>query len=194
MSAHWKSFLLLFVPTALALLGLEQLLRPNHLERNWEIFTEMAYSAANESFSPSASLPGGLTQQGVVEGVVVRGRTPFHYGPGPEEAQRAGRELANPFTDDPDVLARGAQVYGVFCAVCHGGDGGGRGPVVLRGMPPPPSLQAARAVQMPDGEMFHVLTMGQGNMGSYAAQVPEADRWKVIRHVRTLQEAQEAGR
>ena len=71
----------------------------------------------------------------------------------------------------------------------HAGDGSGQGPVVLRGMLPPPSLQAVRAVQMMDGEMFHILTMGQGNMSSYAAQIAAEDRWKVIRHVRSLQEA-----
>ena len=75
------------------------------------------------------------------------------------------------------------------CVVCHGGDGGGQGPVVLRGMPPPPSFMAARALEIGDGEMFHVLTRGQGNMASYAAQFSEADRWKVIRYVRQLQES-----
>jgi hypothetical protein len=40
---------------------------------------------------------------------------------------------------------------------------------------------------MRDGQMFHVLTKGQGNMPSYAVQVAPEDRWKAILHVRTLQ-------
>ncbi|MAE45467.1 MAG: cytochrome C [Planctomycetes bacterium] len=189
MSSNWKSFLALFLPCILVLLALESLLRPNPRERNYEAFTEMVYSRAAESLSPSASLPGAMTQQSVAPGVVIRGQLPFHYGPGPEEAQRAGRELLNPYTDEPHVLARGAEIYLRFCTVCHAGDGGGQGPVVKRGMLPPPPLGAARALEIKDGEMFHVLTLGQGNMGSYAAQISAADRWKVIRHVRLLQES-----
>ncbi len=188
MSSSWLRFLVLFGVGVVVLLGLERVLRSDPGERNYEVFTEMAYSLANETQSPSASLPGGLTQQALVEGVVVRGRLPFRYGPGPEEAARAGRELENPFGDDAHTLGRGAEIYGIFCALCHAGDGGGQGPVVRRGMLPPPSLHAARSLQMADGEMFHLLTMGQGNMASYAAQVSEDDRWRVVRYVRKLQE------
>ena len=190
MSGSWKQFAVLFVPVLAVLWVLEGFLRPNHAERNFEAFTEMVYSKAAETMAPSVALPNAMTQQPVVAGVVVRGSAPFHYGEGQEEAQRAGLELTSPFGDDPDVLARGAEIYRVFCGVCHGGDGAGQGPVVQRGMLPPPSFHAARALAMPDGEMFHVLTRGQGNMGSYAAQVSAEDRWKVIRYVRSLQEAQ----
>ena len=169
------------------LLAFGALLRSNPNQRNYEVFTEMAYSLANESMSRSEHLPGGTTQQPLALGVVVRGHMPFRYGPGPEEAQRAGRELANPYTDEPEVLARGAEVYGIFCVACHAADGLGLGPVVQRGMLPPPSFMGARAKQIADGEIFHILTLGQGNMPSYAVQVPPEDRWKVIRYVRSLQ-------
>jgi mono/diheme cytochrome c family protein len=157
--------------------------------RNHEFFTGMVYSKAAESFSPSAALPGGTTQQPLVAGVVPRGLLPLRYGPGTEEAQRAGRELASPYApDDADALAGGRELYGTYCALCHDAGGNGQGPVVLHGMLPPPSLHAARATQMPDGEMFHVLTHGQGNMASYAGQLSRAERWQVILRVRQLQQ------
>ena len=207
MIARWRNFVTVFAACALALFMLEAALRSNPRERNYEAFTEMVYSRASESLTPSDALPGGMTQQPIVAGVVVRGRMPFPYGTGLEEAQRAGRELANPFAydpeassdpedpndpedpEDPAILARGAEVYRVFCVVCHGADGMGRGSVVMRGMLPPPSFKGAHAIEIADGEMFHILTRGQGNMASYAAQVSPDDRWKVIRHIRTLQEA-----
>jgi len=40
---------------------------------------------------------------------------------------------------------------------------------------------------MKDGQMFHVLTYGQGNMPSLAAQLSVDDRWSVILHMRMLQ-------
>lgn len=170
------------------LLGLDSLLAGDPRRRNFEIFTEMAYSAAYESMSPNPSFPGGLTQQPLVEGVVPRGFEPFRYAPTPEDAARAGVDLVNPVAaDDRPALARGARLYAVHCAVCHDAGGLGRGTVVERGMIPPPSLLAVRALEMKDGQMFHIVTMGQGNMASYAAQIEPEDRWKVIRHVRTLQ-------
>ena len=38
--------------------------------------------------------------------------------------------------------------------------------------------------------MFHVVTCGQGNMPSYAAQVSTEERWKAILHIRRIQESQ----
>jgi mono/diheme cytochrome c family protein len=190
MSVATRAFLLTFVVVAVVLLALQFALAPDASRRNVEIFTEMVYSAAGESLARSEALTGGIVQQPLLAGVVVRGMPPFRYGDGPEEAQRAGRELVNPIAaDDADALASGAELFGSFCAPCHAGTGEGAGPVTRRGMLPPPSLLAARALAMPDGEIFHVLTRGQGNMASYAVQLSPEDRWAVILHVRSLQEA-----
>ena len=158
-------------------------------QRNLEIFTEMTYSVGYESFTSHPDLPGGVTMQEPVPGTVIRGRMPFRYGAGEEEAQRAGRELVNPYShEDAAAVARGAEIYRIYCVACHDAGGGGRGPVVLRGMIPPPSLLAERARAMPDGQVYHLLTLGQGNMASYAAQIEPEDRWKVILYMRSLQE------
>ena len=172
----------------LLLLGLQQALRPNTQVRNYRFLPEMVESVAAESQGVFAALPGGLTEQALVPGVVVRGALPFRYEQGQEEEERAGRELQNPFTDTLEVLARGAEVFRIYCSVCHGLDGLGRGPVVLRGLPPPTSLLGVSAMEMKDGRMFHVVTLGRNNMASYAAQVSAEDRWRVIRYVRKLQE------
>jgi len=184
-----REFVMTAVVVLFILFGLEAVVEPRHDVRNYEIFTEMVDSKAQETFRLSSVLPGGMTQQELVEGVIPRGELPFAYGDGPEEAQRAGRELVNPFAEStPETLQRGRRVYGIFCANCHDSQGEGRGPVVMRGMLPPPSLLADRALAMPDGEMFHVVTRGQGNMKSHAAQILPEDRWRAIRWIRVLQE------
>jgi len=176
--------------TLCAVLGVGgELLRPDPERRNFEFFPDMARSPAAESQSPSSVLPGGITHQGLPEGVVVRGGESFRYGPGPEEATRAGRELVNPLEHSAETLARGAELYRAFCVVCHGADGNGGGSVVQRGMLPPPSLLGARARQIADGELYHLLTRGQGTMASYALQLGPLQRWQVIHHVRALQGA-----
>jgi mono/diheme cytochrome c family protein len=96
--------------------------------------------------------------------------------------------LENPLApDDAAALKRGREIYTTMCVVCHDAGGNGQGLVVQRGMLPPPSLHGARAKGIQDGEMFHILSFGQGNMASFAAQIEPDDRWKVIRYVRELQ-------
>jgi mono/diheme cytochrome c family protein len=184
-----RGYVFVALVVALLLAGLQRVTRVDRGRRNLEVFTEMVYSRAGESFSPSPVLPGGMTQQPLVAGVVPRGSLPLRFGPGTDEAQRAGRELESPLDPaDASALEDGRRLYGIYCTVCHDAGGNGRGPVVLRGMVPPPSFHAVRATQMPDGEMFHVLTFGQGNMASYAAQLSVPERWRVLAYVRKLQE------
>lgn len=175
----------------LVLVALRALVRGDPRERNFELFPEMAHSMAAESFAGSAALPGGTAQQPLVAGVVVHGRAPFPYPATPDGALAAGRELKSPFAAaDAAARARGAERFAIFCSHCHGADGQGRGAVVERGMLPPPSLLADHAKAMPEGQLFHVVTCGQGNMAAHAALLPPDDRWKTVLHVRALQGAQ----
>ena len=49
------------------------------------------------------------------------------------------------------------------------------------------NLHDKRMVEMPDGELFSVVSHGKGLMQGYAAQIPVEDRWAVIAYVRALQ-------
>jgi mono/diheme cytochrome c family protein len=174
--------------------GMRLLFAHDPSERGLEFFPDMAVTPARKAFTADACFSDGKTEQPLPAGVVVRDRAPFPYRATPEDAARAGEELANPFAaDDAAALARGAQRFATFCVVCHDANGGGRGTAVQRGMVPPPSLLAERAKTLKDGQLFHVLTLGQGNMASYAAQLAAEDRWKVILHIRKLQKAATGG-
>lgn len=140
-------------------------LRHDPSRPNANFMPEMVYPVAYDSFAPNPNFPDGKTLQRPVEGTVAR---------------RVPSRAAGP-------PARGAQVYGTFCAVCHGGTGKGDGPVVARGYPAPPSLLGETSRKLTDEEMFDLITAGRKNMPSYAAQVSPEDRWNVIRHVRSMQ-------
>lgn len=156
-------------------------------QRNVRVLPNMVDSVPLDAQSPAPAFADGLGMRTPPAGSIARGHLPLRYAATPEDAARAGQELTNPFAPEPAHLARGAAVYAGFCRVCHGAEGLGDGIVTRRGVPPPPSLLAENALNMPDGRMFHVLTYGQGNMASYAAQVDRDDRWKAILHVRSLQ-------
>ena len=184
-----NSFLLLAFVVSL---GLHVLMNRDLTQRNVEVLPDMAHSPAYDTLAPNPNFADGRTLQLPEPGTIARGRKPLHYGPSPEDALRAGQDLHNPFTGDDDaVRERGAFLFTNYCQMCHGPGGQGDGPMMQRGIPPSASLVAENAVQMKDGQLFHVLTYGQRNMQSHAAQLTAEDRWKVILHVRALQ--QQAG-
>jgi mono/diheme cytochrome c family protein len=155
---------------------------------NLEFLPDMAHAPRYGTFAPNPNFPNGRTLQPPVPGTIPQGQMPLHYRATPEDALRAGKELHNRL--DPRSARwreRGAFVFTNYCAVCHGAGGLGDGPVTTRGVPPPPSLLADKARQMKPGQIFHVLTYGQGNMASYAGQLLEEDRWATVLHVRALQ-------
>lgn len=178
----------LLLAGTLAALGASWMLHPDNTRRNFEVLPGMVSSVPYDSFAQNPNYRDGKTLQPLVRGVVVRGFMPLHYAATPDDAKRAGVELASPVArNDAAALARGEAVYLTYCEVCHGLQGKGDGPVAQRGYPAPPSLLAPNALNLKDGQIFHILTYGQNNMPSYAAQVLRKDRWKVIAYVRTLQ-------
>lgn len=127
-----------------------------------------------------------------------------------------------PFPLTKDDLKRGQERYTIYCAVCHGALGNGQGKIWERGYLTPTSFHTqkvdAHEVDMSDkkpplgfsrgyalwgieiplrdapvGYYFEVITRGFGGMPSYSAQIPPADRWRIIAYVRVLQMSQIAG-
>ncbi len=81
-------------------------------------------------------------------------------------------------------LARGGEVYRVFCAVCHGPAGEGDGVAVQRGFPAPPSFLEPRLEAQPPGYFFWAATNGFGRMFSYASRITPEDRWRVAAYIK----------
>jgi len=163
-------------------------------EPNAEFLPEMVRSPAYGAFEANPNFADGKTLRQPVAGTIPRGAQPLHYQATEEDRKRAGRELDNPYSaGDRQAVSRGAEHYARMCTPCHGAGGAGDGPVALRGYPPPPSLLADGAVDLKDGGMFHIITYGKGNMPPHAAQISREDRWKIILHIRSMQESEQAG-
>jgi len=127
-----------------------------------------------------------------------------------------------PFPITKDDLARGQERFTIYCAVCHGPLGNGQGKIWERGYltptsfhtekvgahevdarnPPDVPLGFSRGYglwgikipmrDVPVGYYYEVITKGFGGMPSYSAQIPPADRWRIIAYVRVLQMSQHA--
>lgn len=160
-------------------------------EPNHELVPErqMARSAAFGSFAPNPNFADEVTFRQPAPGTIARGVQPFPYAPTPADAARAGKEVANPLSlASAPARKQGAALYAAYCQCCHGPTGNGDGPVSGRGFPAPLSFLKPQAMDMKDGEMFHILTYGKGNMPPHALQLAPADRWAVVLHVRVLQD------
>jgi len=109
---------------------------------------------------------------------------------------------ALPFPLTEEVLHRGQERFDIFCAVCHGADGQGRGRIVQRGYTAPPNYITdlsrgfehrgfrVRLRDVPIGYFFEVISKGYGAMPDYESQVPPQDRWAIAAYVRALQISQ----
>ena len=149
--------------------------------------TQMSVSPAYKTQSACAVLPKGMTNQAPVEGTLPRGAQGFHYGTSDAERQRAGKELINPIPCNETTREHGKQLYERFCLVCHGATGHGDGPIIPK-FPNPPDFHSEQAKKLPDGAMFHTITLGRNKMASYASQLSWQERWEVICYIRALQE------
>jgi hypothetical protein len=51
----------------------------------------------------------------------------------------------------------------------------------------PPSYFDARLMGLPDGDIFFTMHYGKGQMGSYASQLSQTQRWEIMHYINSLQ-------
>ena len=122
-----------------------------------------------------------------VEGTIARGYMLYPYMGIAEPKEY----LVNPVLPTKESIELGQRKFLTFCSPCHGNfaDGNSR----LRGQfPSPPSLHTQRAIDFPNGRIYHVITNGQNAMPSYALQITPEERWSIINYIRVLQRAKDA--
>jgi mono/diheme cytochrome c family protein len=92
--------------------------------------------------------------------------------------------LPVPVTDNS--LQRGSVLFGINCALCHGQDGGGLGPLSGYFDPSPADLTGDRVQALSEQQIFLVITQGWGLMPSLAENLSPVQRWDVVNHVRSF--------
>ncbi|WP_116124713.1 c-type cytochrome [Lewinella sp. IMCC34183] len=164
------------------------------------------------SYTPGMQPPTNLDEAESMRGSIVdgdhmnaiaiptNGHVPYYYDDTPE-----GREAAladnstNPFPITEAGLATGANLYGIFCAICHGEAGDGLGYIYDTDKNPQAKYPAAPAsflrpefLEASNGRYYHAIMYGYNVMGAYADKMNYEERWQVIHFIRTLQ-AKETG-
>jgi Cytochrome C oxidase, cbb3-type, subunit III len=142
---------------------------------------DMANQPRVNPLAPSEFFADGRSERPAIENTVARGSLDNDPLLVPKDSN------AFPLPLTKEVLLRGQERYGIFCAPCHGAQGNGLGMVAIRGMKHPPSLYDDRLRAEPNGYFYDVVTNGFGAMYSYSAQIPPRDRWAIVAYLRALQ-------
>lgn len=163
---------------------------------------DMYYSRAYETYG--YNVVGGeydsLRRRGIrytampVPGTIARGDNLPYNLTNDSTGLNAARALKSPLdsvTADASQMREAQRLYLVNCGVCHGPKLDGNGPLYNGGNGPypvaPRNLTDAYTKALSDGHLFHVITYGIRSMGSYASQLSPAQRWWVIKYVRSKQ-------
>ena len=151
---------------------------------NYQYFPNMYEPVGYETYADSDAFANGIEAQIPVEGTVMRGWEPYDYPETNEGYEDAKTELVSPLMASEENAANGKELYGIYCAVCHGNKWDGQGILMTRekflGIP----SYADREIT--PGSIYHVLMYGKNAMGSHAGQVNAEERWQIAQHVMEL--------
>ena len=151
---------------------------------NYQFFPNMYEAVSYETYSEHDVFKGGVEAQVPAKGSIKRGFVPYEIPNTPEGDALAKATLKSPF--DPTTINqdKAKDLYTVYCAICHGEKGDGKGNLVVKekflGVP------NYKDREITDGSIFHVITYGLNSMGSHANQLSQEERWMVADYVLKL--------
>jgi mono/diheme cytochrome c family protein len=141
---------------------------------------------------PAQAPPGEL-------GSAASGLAPYTFGlpPIPEgTVARAGGEpiklgdpaaWTSPFTaPSAQDLARGRELFRIYCGPCHGPQGHGDGPMATPLGVTVRDLRDEAVTGLTDGEIYATITRGSGQMLGLRGLVAPADRWLIVLGLRAI--------
>ena len=151
---------------------------------NYQFFPNMYEAVSYETYSEHNVFKGGVEAQVPAKGSIKRGFVPYEIPNTPEGYALAKATLKSPLDSLSINQDKAKELYTVYCAICHGDAGDGKGNLVVKekflGVP------SYKDREITDGSVFHVITYGLNSMGSHANQLSQEERWVVADYVLKL--------
>lgn len=183
-----RYFLLIFLMAVVAVVGIAGFRGEPFRKPPIELIPDMDRQPKIRPQSPSKFFADGRASRLPVAGTVSRGASfldiPLNTG---AETGTTNWVETIPAPVTAEMVARGQDRYQIYCSPCHGALGDGNGITKKFGMGVVANLHDRRIVELPDGEIFHVISAGRNLMGGYAESLEVNDRWAVVAYVRALQ-------
>ncbi|MEO7801874.1 MAG: cytochrome c [Ginsengibacter sp.] len=156
---------------------------------------DMTYSRAYEAYAPN-----NLKNQGImydaspVTGTIRRGDLFPYTLPNDSNGYNMSASIVDPLPPiDSLSMKEAGRLFNINCAICHGANLDAQGPLAVSGkVGGIANLKLEQYKKMAPGTMFHVVTYGKGNMGSYASQLDRKQRWMVVQYVKSQQAGEPA--
>lgn len=116
------------------------------------------------------------------------GRVPINGGEAIYRVTPAIELMSSVDMTQPKVIARGENVYRIYCAQCHGYNYDGNGTVGQSFAPLPTDLRSAKVQDSAPGELFKSISYGipDGRQPPLHSTITIEDRWTVIAFVKSL--------
>ena len=151
---------------------------------NYQFFPNMYEAVSYETYSEHDVFKGGVEAQLPAKGSIKRGFVPYEIPNTPEGYALAKSSLKSPLDSLSLNPEKGKELYNIYCAICHGEKGDGKGNLVVKekflGVP------NYKDREITEGSIFHVVTYGLNSMGSHANQLSQQERWQVADYVLKL--------
>ena len=151
---------------------------------NYQFFPNMYEAVSYETYSEHNVFKGGVEAQIPAKGSIKRGFVPYEIPNTPEGYALAKATLKSPLDSLSINQDKAKELYTVYCAICHGDAGDGKGNLVVKekflGVP------SYKDREITDGSIFHVVTYGLNSMGSHSNQLSQEERWIVADYVLKL--------
>ncbi len=151
---------------------------------NYQYFPDMYEPIGYTTYSESDAFNNGIEAQEPVNGTIPRGMMLYEYPNSNEGYENAKRDLLSPIEFSEEDRIIGKELYGIYCALCHGNKGDGQGILMKRekflGVP----SYADRDITL--GSIYHVLIYGRNAMGSHSGQLNIKERWQVSHYAMEL--------
>lgn len=102
------------------------------------------------------------------------------------DRMEAAQRLTNPRQPTPASVENGGRLFQIYCALCHGPEGKGNGPIAAKFVPPPDiTLEFFR--QRTDGFLYGTIRDGGAIMPSQGEGLSQEERWDIVNYLRSLQ-------
>jgi len=149
-----------------------------------QYFPDMYESVPYDANGPKSAGDVVVNRQ-PVEGTVSRaGVIAYDIANTNEGYEKAKAELKNPLPVTEENVAKGKELYGIYCAVCHGKKGDGNG--ILSERDKFNGIPNYKDRDITEGSIYHVIMHGRNLMGSHASQLKYKERWQVVQYVEKL--------
>jgi len=154
---------------------------------------DMTYSRAYDAYTSNPALgKDSLISHDPVEGTVARGHLYDHLKEGDTTAYKS---YTTDMRFNADEMKEGGRLFNIYCAICHGPNLDGQGPLFASGKfaAMPANFKDAKYLHMPVGQMYAAAKYGKNMMGSYASQLDIKQRWMVIAYIKKTQSGEAGG-